>query len=61
VIREHARVWLRYCDRSYWEIFARKATLLERLRADLASKPGIAIYPTRDDNPEAAYRQAGWG
>lgn len=60
VIDEHARVWLRYLNRSYWEIFARKAGLLERLEADLINKPWIEVFPTRDDQPEIAYRQAGW-
>jgi hypothetical protein len=59
-IHEHARVWLRYLNRSYWEIFARKAGLLERLEADLIDKPWIEVFPTRDDQPEIAYSRAGW-
>jgi hypothetical protein len=61
VIREHAQVWLRYSNCPYWEIFARKAGLLQRLEADLIDKPWIEVYPTRDDQPEIAYRKAGWG
>jgi hypothetical protein len=60
LIREYAEVWLRYSNCPYWEIFARKADLLECLEADLVNKPWIEVFPTRDDQPEIAYRQAGW-
>lgn len=35
LIRQHARIWIRYTDGTCWEIYARDAGLIETLRAGL--------------------------
>jgi hypothetical protein len=59
IIRQHARVWLLYTDSTCWEIYARKARLLDATREHLRGKPWVEVYRSTSDGRVAAFGTAG--
>jgi hypothetical protein len=59
IIRHHALVWLLYTDSTCWEIYARKARLLEETREYLRDKPWVEVYESDSDRRGAAFGTAG--
>lgn len=58
-IEERARVWLLYTDSTCWEIYARKTSLIERLREALMHRRSVVVYESRSDQRGAAFGAAG--
>jgi hypothetical protein len=58
-IRRHARVWLLYTDSTCWEIYARKARLLDETREHLRGKPWVEVYESHADRRGMAFGTAG--
>lgn len=59
IIRGHARVWLLYTDSACWEVFARKAALLDETRAYLRGKPWVEVYESNSEGRALAFSSAG--
>ena len=48
-IRQHAQIWLIDTDSTCWEIYARKANLLDRVREGLRGKSWARVSPSASD------------
>jgi hypothetical protein len=53
------RVRLLYTDSTCWEIYARKARLLEQTREHLRGKPWLEVYESQADRRGMAFGTAG--
>lgn len=57
--RRYARLWMFYSDSTCWEVFARKATLLNEIRTHLLDKPWVKVISSHIDRRGDAFAAAG--
>ena len=57
-IEKHAEIWLIYTDSTCWEIFAKDASLLRKVRDQLRGSTTIGVYENASEDRGRAYRNA---
>lgn len=61
LIRRHSHIWLIYTDSSCWEIYAREAGLLDRIRQSLEGNAAMSVHPSHADRRGQSSGVAGEG
>lgn len=60
-IEKHAELWLIYCDSTCWEVFARDASVLRKVREYLQGNAVVGVYDNTSKDRSHAYSKAGIG